>query len=505
MIKQHLQILMLEDDPLDAELIKAQLNHLDEYECKVVWVTDKFGFLREIANREPDIVLSDFNLPQYSGLDALSDLKAHNLLVPFIFVTGALSEEIAAETIKAGAWDYVVKDRLLRLPLAIRGALQLREQRLNNARSEENNRILSSALAQSPVHVLICNIGGNIEYVNNRFAEITGFEQEETIGVNFRQFASDIYSETFWFNLWETLLKGSSWRGEMQAIKKDGTTFWESVSLSPMFGPLGDVIHFIAVKEDITHRKKIEQDLAEAKDRAERSDKLKEAFLQNLSHEIRTPMNAIVGFSGLLTDPSLDKASLLEYALIVQNSSAQLLTIVSDIVAIARIQTGQERLITRPLFVNDIIDSLYVSIKPRTVDKNLLLIARKDESNPMPVIVSDETKLRQILTNLLQNAIKFTHAGSVEFGYELKESTITFFVRDTGIGIPIDSIDHIFERFRQADPSFSVKYGGTGLGLSISKSYATLMGGTISVVSEVGKGSTFSLTIPMQATPQQNF
>jgi PAS domain S-box-containing protein len=496
MKKTPLHILMLEDDAFDAELNKAQLALLTEYDCNIVWVSDKGGFLREVTSNVPDIVLSDYNLPQYSGLDALNDLKSMNLLVPFIFVTGAMSEETAAETIKAGAWDYVVKDRLLRLPLAIRSALQLRGERLNAERSEEQNRILSSALAQSPVHVVICNVTGVVEYVNLRFAEITGFDPSEVMGWSLRKLSAPVYTESFWENLWALLLQGSSWRGEMQALKKDGTLFWESVSLSPLLNPSGAVTHFIAVKEDITHRKEIELELAEARDRAERSDRLKEAFLQNLSHEIRTPMNAIVGFAGLLGEPDLDKDSMLEYASIVQSSSAQLLSIVTDIVTIARIQTGQERVIVRPVFVNELVDNVLSRYKPKSNEKGLLLMFKKDNENPMPVIVTDESKLLQILSNLVQNAIKFTHNGSVEIGYRFDGASVDFYVKDTGIGIPDEAKEHIFERFRQADPSFSVKYGGTGLGLSISKSYATLLGGKLWVESELGKGSVFYLSIP---------
>lgn len=497
-LKPDLYVLMLEDDPLDAELNKTQLGLLDDYNCHVNWVTDRQSFLRELAGRVPDIVLSDYNLPQYSGLDALRDLRERQLLVPFIFVTGAMNEETAAETIKAGAWDYVVKDRLLRLPLAIKGALQLKEEKLNAQRSEEQNLILSSALEQSPVHVIISDIEGKIEYVNKRFCEITGFSEDEVIDHDPRTFVAESYGDSFWTSLWQQVSNGQTWRGEMEAIRKNGSKFWESVNVSPIKNVSGVITHFILVKEDISHRKRIEQQLAEARDRAERSDKLKEAFLQNLSHEIRTPMNAIVGFSGLLTEPGIDDDTKNEYAKIVQNSCSQLLAIVTDILTIARIQTGQERIISRPVFVNEMLDNLVSMLKPKAYEKKLDIVLHRDVNNPMPVIITDETKLLQILTNLMQNAVKFTLKGSVEVGYVIYDGRIEFYVKDTGVGISKDAVDVIFERFRQADPSVSVEFGGTGLGLSISKSYALMLGGDIRVESEQGQGSVFFVDIPSQ-------
>jgi PAS domain S-box-containing protein len=496
--KTKLKILMLEDDSLDLELNKAQLQLLDEYDCHVLWVKDRLSYLSAIQNFAPDIILSDYNLPQYNGLNALVDLQKLNLVIPFIFVTGTLNEETAASTIKNGAWDYVVKDRLFRLPLAIRSALHLKDERIMTAKTQEQNRILSMSLEQSPVHVIISNIDGTIEYVNNRFTEVTGYTSDEVIGQNMRLHVPGVETINIWGNIWNTIKQGNKWRGETESIKRNGDHFWESVSISPLKNEEGKITHYITVKEDITHRKKIEQEVREALDRAERSDRLKEAFLQNLSHEIRTPMNAIVGFSGLLTEPSNDIEIIQEYAQIIQNSSAKLLSIVTDILTIARIQTGQERVITRPVYVNEIIDKLYADFITLAENKKLLLVAQKDTSNPMPVIITDETKLTQILSNLLQNAIKFTNTGLVEIGYSLHDNLITFYVKDTGIGIPTEAMDLIFERFRQADPSQSVTYGGTGLGLSICKSYATMLGGQIKVESEANKGSTFFLTLPYQ-------
>jgi len=493
-----LKILILEDDALDFELNKVQLQQLNEYECHTLWVKDRASYLKAIEEFCPDIILSDYNLPQYNGLAALKDLQATKSVIPFIFVTGTLNEETAAGTIKNGAWDYVVKDRLFRLPLAIRAALQLKDERQRTAKTQEQNQILSMSLEQSPVHIIIGNLNGEIEYVNKRFTEVTGYTAEDVIGTDMRQQVLGPKNQSFWENIWASIQLGNYWRGEIENVKKDSSSYWEYVSVSPLKNEHGKITHYITVKEDITNRKKIEQEILEAKERAEKSDRLKEAFLQNLSHEIRTPMNAIVGFSGLIAEPGIDHDSLTEYAHIIQNSSNKLLSIVTDILTMARIQTGQERIITRPVYINELIDKLLINNKELAESKNIDLQIHKDQSNPIPVIITDESKLYQILNNLVHNAIKFTNHGSVHLGYSIQSSAIHFYIKDTGIGIPTDAIDLIFERFRQADPSLSVQYGGTGLGLAICKSYANMLGGKISVESIIDKGSTFHLSIPYQ-------
>jgi len=493
MDKKDLHILMLEDDPLDADLNRIQILLLDEYNCNVQWVIDRESYL-EGLNSCPDIILSDYSLPQYNGLEALKDLKKKNLLIPFVFVTGTINEETAADTIKAGAWDYVVKDRLFRLPLAIRSVLKLKEERINTLKAEELNRKLSMAVEQSPVHIIITNVNGKIEYVNNRFTEITGFLPEEVIGKDARVFDPGSYADENIGKLWDQLKAGQSWRGEAQSKKKDGTFYWEYVSISPLKADNGEITHFVAVKEDISQRKYMEQELIAALDSAERSDKLKEAFLQNLSHEIRTPMNAIVGFTGLLNDPNVPNDQQKEFKSIILKSSNQLLSIVTDILTISRIQTGQEEVIIRPIQIDTVIDNLLVIFRPLILAKNLSFNVCIETHGD--VILTDDFKLTQILTYLLNNALKFTHIGSIELGYAIKERVVTFTVKDTGIGVAKELHESIFERFRQANTSISTNYGGTGLGLAISKSFAEMLGGSIHISSEPGQGATFTLNIP---------
>ncbi len=238
-----------------------------------------------------------------------------------------------------------------------------------------------------------------------------------------------------------------------------------------------------------------------AKEKAEESDSLKTAFLQNMSHEIRTPMNAIVGFGGLLDNADLSPEKQKWYLSIILNSTNQLLTVVNDILTISSIETNQEGISIKPICINTLIANLFTTFQKQAESKQITLHTKTQLTDLQSEIESDQNKLERILTNLLTNALKFTHAGSIEFGYSItnqnhNESEIEFFVKDSGIGISADSLDKIFEHFRQADMTISRRYGGTGLGLSISKGFVELLGGKIWVKSAPEKGSTFYFSIP---------
>lgn len=260
----------------------------------------------------------------------------------------------------------------------------------------------------------------------------------------------------------------------------------------------------IELEQQVNMRKKVEVELIIAKEKAEESDHLKTAFLHNISHEVRTPMNAIVGFSGLLSEPNLVSEKRKYYTSIIEQSSEQLLSIINDIISIATIEAGQEIFNEKEIALNSALELLHQKFLPKAQEKNINLnlkhLLPENEAN----ILSDSTKLVQVLTNLIGNAIKFTKQGYVNFGYKLLGNEIEFFVEDTGIGIPLDVFDKIFERFRQADNNTAQLFGGSGLGLSISKAYVELMGGKTWLKSELGKGSTFYFNIPYKRVPKES-
>ena len=247
---------------------------------------------------------------------------------------------------------------------------------------------------------------------------------------------------------------------------------------------------------DITERRRAEIDLIAAKEKAEESDRLKTSFLHNVSHEIRTPMNAIIGFSTLLNEPDVTEAERRQYIDIIFQSGSQLLSIINDIVDIANVESGQAKVNLVKVNLNLMLKSLNEQFSINGKQNSVSINHKTALSDSDSAILTDSTKLVQILSNLINNAIKFTKKGRIDFGYVLKDNFLEFYVKDTGIGIPQEYHSLIFERFYQVDRAVSRQYNGTGLGLSICKGYVELIGGTIRVESEPGKGTQFVFTIP---------
>lgn len=242
----------------------------------------------------------------------------------------------------------------------------------------------------------------------------------------------------------------------------------------------------------------INNELIIAKNNAEESDRLKSSFLSNMSHEIRTPLNAIMGFSSFLLEPDLPKKNQEEFVQIINTNSKQLLTIISDIMDISKMEASQFTINSELVNINKLTNELFVTYKKLIDSKRINLTYQGSKLNTGIRIRTDENRIRQIISNLLNNAIKFTAQGEIEFGYREKDSFIEFYVKDSGIGIAPENHELVFQRFRQIDATNKKLNGGNGLGLSISKALVEKMGGTISVQSELGKGSTFTFTIPLE-------
>ncbi|MFC1733899.1 ATP-binding protein, partial [candidate division KSB1 bacterium] len=246
------------------------------------------------------------------------------------------------------------------------------------------------------------------------------------------------------------------------------------------------------------------EDLERAKEKAEESDRLKTAFLANMSHEIRTPMNAIIGFSGLLADPNLSQEDKKEFINHINNNSNNLLNLIDDIIDISKIEAGQINISITDCPINQILAELFTTYQEDINRKGradaLELRFKPGNDDPQFNILSDPYRFRQVFSNLIGNAIKFTDKGYIELGYEINEEKkfISFYVKDTGIGISADKLELVFDRFRQIEDSNTRKYGGTGLGLTISKNLVKLLGGDMWAESELGKGTVFKFTLPFK-------
>ncbi len=296
---------------------------------------------------------------------------------------------------------------------------------------------------------------------------------------------------------------------DLNAESYIGTTLWNSegkpIGLIAIIGrkPLSDAIFAENVLKLVSiraagemERKNIEDELINAKEHAEESDRLKSAFLANMSHEIRTPMNGILGFSELLKEPNLNGEEQQKYIRIIEKSGARMLNIINDIVDISKIEAGLMKIDSKESNINEQIEYIYTFFKPEVETKGIKLSFKTSLTAKEAIINTDREKLYAILTNLVKNAIKYTEKGSIELGYIVKNNFLEFYVKDTGIGIPSDRQQAIFERFIQADISDKMARQGAGLGLAITKSYIEMQGGKIWVVSEEGIGSCFYFTLP---------
>jgi PAS domain S-box-containing protein len=345
--------------------------------------------------------------------------------------------------------------------------------------------------------IIIHDFIGQILFINKPAETLLELKNENLESITIKDISSAKNKLEDLPHIWEKVKKEHSVTVEWVVLQKNSQKeITVQVSINNTIWDGQEVC--VAVLRDFTLRKEYEEKLLIAKEKAEESDKLKTAFLQNMSHEIRTPMNAIMGFADLLNDPSIDPGTISSYTSIIINSSNQLLSIVNNILTMASVETRQERLLTQNVNINTLINELIEVFKEQALARNVMLKTQRPLANNCSEILTDQTKLSQIISNLLNNALKFTHEGLIEVGYSVKDNFLEFYVKDSGIGISTEMHEKIFERFRQADPSIQLNYGGTGLGLSISKGFIELMGGKIWVESEPGKGATFYFTIPYQ-------
>jgi PAS domain S-box-containing protein len=358
---------------------------------------------------------------------------------------------------------------------------------------------------------------GTITDISPSIERYSGYKPEELIGMKIE----DVYLNPADRNdLLQILLsKGQIEDYIIKLRTKDLREVFVSANIHLLFGPDGkptgvegslrDVSERITAQEKVEASEKLlrrqneeyiilNEEIRIAKEKAEESDRLKSAFLANMSHEIRTPMNGIVGFSTMLADPKLLKETRDAYLKIVNSSCDQLLHIVNDIIDISKIEAGQIDLSETSFDLRELFGEIssFYSTTAREKGVELIIKPFSGTLSEKYHIISDRTKLRQVLDNLLSNAVKFTESGKITIKCELVNNSLQFEIEDTGIGIPPELREVVFERFRQVETSYTKKYGGTGLGLSITKAYVEKIGGEIWLSSELGKGSTFSFRIP---------
>ncbi|WP_254432413.1 PAS-domain containing protein [Magnetospirillum sp. SS-4] len=364
-------------------------------------------------------------------------------------------------------------------------------------RSQESLLTLSRAVEQSPVSVVITDPRGNIEYVNPKFVAVTGYGPDEVRGQNPRILKSGMTQDATYHDLWSTISDGRTWEGEMQNRRKNGELFWERASISPIRSPDGAVIHYLAVKEDITQRKQAEADLRAAWQAADEANRAKTVFLSHMSHELRTPLTAVLGYSEMM---ALEVAGPLPpaYAGYVDSivvSGRHLLAIIDEVLDITRIELGSYRIEQKPTDFTAIGRECVAMLRPQCIAKAIGI--DMDEGAAVRG-GSDERAVRQILINLLGNAIKYTpRGGSITLAVGRgDDASVRLVIADTGCGIPADKLDHVFDPFQRVDPLRADPARGVGLGLAICHRLAGLLGGSIAIESRPGAGTTVTVVLP---------
>lgn len=375
--------------------------------------------------------------------------------------------------------------------------IKLEEEIQVREKAEEDILKLYWAVAQSPVAILITDLNGVIEYVNNKFIELTGYRFEEAVGSTPRILKSGYLTAENYKSLWDTLLEEREWKGEHQNKRKNGDLYWVSSFICPIRNKEGNITHYLGTQEDISDKKQILNELVVAKERAEESDKMKTVLLANMSHEFRTPLIGILGFSQFLREEIQDSDQA-EMVKDIELSGKRLLSTLDGVLSLSELEVTKSIMkmeqinIARQL--NDCVGSYYIMAKKKKLEMIL-----KIETEYL-FAQTDCALLKKSLEHILDNAIKYTNSGSITVIADKKEDAgkewIVIEVHDTGIGINDNDQKVIFEAFRQASEGYTRYYEGCGLGLTISNKLIELLNGKITVVSELSKGSTFTIWLP---------
>jgi len=364
----------------------------------------------------------------------------------------------------------------------------------------ENLKVIREITENLQELVFKTNLEGIYLWVNSAHALYAGYGLEELIGRSFFEFIHPEDQDQIIKLFRERMAVGIQYSVEFKFLHAEGHFVWMECTANFIPGETEASGSIVFAAHEITERKDFESELIQGRDKAQKSDLLKSSFLANMSHDIRTPMNAIIGFSELLKEKELTEEERMKFLDQITKNGESLLNLVNDIIDVSKIEAGVLAIHKTNCPVNHICHELYefysgyLALKAKK-QVTLNLVRGFDDLNQM--IVTDPLRFRQIMSNLLSNAIKFTDKGTIEFGYSLiDKQTLQFYVRDSGIGIPREEHDRIFDQFARVESVMEQNQGGTGLGLTISKNLVSMIGGKMWVESQVGEGSTFYFTLP---------
>lgn len=496
-----LNILLLEDNKADQALIEWEIDKAG-IDSNIICVETKDSFIKELGEN-PDLILSDYALPQFNGMEALRIMQEAKKEIPFIIVTGTLDEETAVNCLKSGAMDYVLKDKIFRLPSAILRALDIWKMRFEKRQAEQELR-----LSQHQLRLIIDAVPALIGYV----------DRDQNL-----KFGNKTHEK--WFSAEFKDIRGRSFSAVLGDANFDSVLPYAKKALGGEFVEFSTLLHmsdfirhvnatfipdmegayvkgYIYLITDISEIKQTEEKLKAATLAAQSANMAKSQFLTNMSHEIRTPLNAILGFGELLLEPEVTASERIEWVSKIRSNGDHLKEIIDEILDLSKVELNQLRAKKESFSLSELMMRIQSQMSLLLHEKNLSLVYKVKNLIP-DRITSDALKIRQILVNLIGNSIKFSEQGTISVELELlKRGTkkyLKFSVEDQGIGIDPKNIGLLFNPFTQADSSLTRRYGGAGIGLALSARLTEALGGKLEVVRSVpGEGSTFAFTIDIE-------
>lgn len=426
------------------------------------------------------------------------------------------------DTLAEVEWIHARHGSLMR-PMAT-AVLTFRDTIRARQQAEHELRKLSLLVEQDPNAVIVTDLDARIEYVNDAFLAMTGYERDWILGKNPRVLRSGKTPRSTYISLWKQLQQGDNWQGEFINRRRDGSELIEHAMIMPLRQPSGEITHYVAIKRDITKRRQMEaeldryhrhleqlvadrtRELNRAKVAAEAANQSKSAFLANVSHELLTQMNAIIGMTHLAREAAHDDRQLQRLDK-VEASAQHLLGIIKNLLDLSRLETGQLESAQREIDLQQLLDQVQQQVQPDVEQRGLILST--DLADTPRYLYGDAIRIQQVLLNLSRNAVKFTEQGEIwikarKVAEDSERVRIRFSVSDTGIGIDEEQAARLFQVFEQGDNSSTRRYGGNGLGLALSKRLVELLGGSIGVQSQPDVGSTFWFELPLR-TPAGQF
>jgi signal transduction histidine kinase/HPt (histidine-containing phosphotransfer) domain-containing protein len=500
-----LKILIIDDDKVDTVTIIRSISHSGI----IADVENAFSAqegIEKIKSFNYDLIFLDYMMPDSDGISFLKKLKDLGIETPVIFVTSQGDEKIASQAILGGASDYIPKTLLTPdgISQSIRNALKLHESLILRKKTELALKLNANRLFEAQQLAKIgsweINLNDGEVFISDQFYTIFEIEKNNAPSIALLKSrlinADDV--KLFEKNLDYVKENNSEVQFTHSLISRNGTIKYINEYIKCMNGEHNEPLKILGTIQDVSNQKEIERELIKAKDLAEQSTRVKEQFLTNMSHEIRTPMNGIIGFAKILEGTNLDSEQR-QSVNAIKRAGNNLMVVINDILDFSKIEADKMIFEEVNFSLSNNIKAVIELLSPIATDKKIKLIFDID-SQINDFLIGDPTRLSQILINLIGNAVKFTDKGYVELIVsQVKETeTVTFLqfaIIDSGVGIPHDKIDSIFESFNQASNETTRKFGGTGLGLTITRRLIELQGGSIMVESEIDKGSKFSFLI----------